>query len=89
MKACSINGTSKSWLGLGRACFALKEYAEAEDAFSVKCYLFQEANILNNKDSEVWAHIALLNLTMNRLVEANQAIAQALRMGIKDSNILK
>lgn len=35
IKACSANGTSKSWLGLGCACFALKEYIEAEDAFSV------------------------------------------------------
>jgi hypothetical protein len=35
LNACSINGTSQSWLGAGRACFALKEYEEAEDAFSV------------------------------------------------------
>lgn len=35
LKACGIHGTSQSWLGAGRACFALKEYDEAEDSFSV------------------------------------------------------
>jgi tetratricopeptide (TPR) repeat protein len=42
IKACAANGTSKSWLGLGQACFALKEYIEAEDAFSVLYFLFRK-----------------------------------------------
>jgi cytochrome c-type biogenesis protein CcmH/NrfG len=91
LKACATRGTSQSWLGTGRACFALKEYHEAEDAFSVcdTAVYTKEANILNNRDSEVWAHLSLLSLTMGRTIEANQAIAQALRLGIKDSEILK
>eukprot|EP00842_Homolaphlyctis_polyrhiza_P001645 jgi/Hompol1/2481/HPOL_006011-RA len=82
LKACAIQPSSQAWLGAGKTCFALKEYDEAEDAFA-------EANVLNNRDSEVWANLALLSLTLGRLVEANQAIAQALRLGIRDAEILK
>ena len=49
----------------------------------------QEANVLNNRDGDVWAYIALLCLTLNRLFEANQSISQALRFGLKDHEILK
>jgi hypothetical protein len=35
LKACKIAPTSQSWLGAGRACFALEKYEEAEDAFAV------------------------------------------------------
>ncbi|KAH6572162.1 hypothetical protein BASA50_005685 [Batrachochytrium salamandrivorans] len=82
LKATCIAPSSQSWLGAGKACFALKEYQEAEDAFA-------EANVLNNRDSEVWAYLALLSLTLGRTIEAHQSIAQALRLGIKDSDILK
>ncbi|KAI8838398.1 hypothetical protein BC829DRAFT_447402 [Chytridium lagenaria] len=44
------------------------DFGEAEDAFS-------EANVLNNRDGEVWAHLALLS--------------QALRVGVKDAEVLK
>lgn len=35
LNACAIRSSSQTWLGVGRACFALKDYVEAEDAFSV------------------------------------------------------
>ena len=35
LSSCAVCGTSQSWLGVGRACFALRHYDEAEDAFSV------------------------------------------------------
>ncbi|KAJ3324059.1 Cilia- and flagella-associated protein 70 [Boothiomyces sp. JEL0866] len=82
LKACEVQGTCQSWLGAGQACFALKEYDQAEDAFS-------EANIINHRDSEVWSHLAILSLRLKRIVEANLAIAQALRLGIRDQEILK
>ncbi|KAJ8327947.1 hypothetical protein QVD99_006319 [Batrachochytrium dendrobatidis] len=82
LKACSTTPSSQSWHGAGKACFALKEYQETEDAFA-------EANVLNNRDSEVWANIALLSLTLGRITEAHQAITQALYLGIKDADILK
>jgi len=80
--ASEIKPSSQTWLGVGKACYLLKEYSEAEDALA-------EANVLNNRDGDVWAYIALLCLTLNRLFEANQAISQALRFGLKDLEILK
>jgi Flp pilus assembly protein TadD len=44
---------------------------------------------LNNRDAEVWAHLALLCLVMDRTIEANQSINQALRLGIKDAQVLR
>jgi hypothetical protein len=35
LQACQIKSTSYSWLGVGRAAFALGEIEEAEDAYSV------------------------------------------------------
>ena len=45
--------------------------------------------MLNNRDSEVWAHLAILNLNRGRHFEANQSLAQALRLGIKEKYVLK
>ncbi|KAJ3279301.1 Cilia- and flagella-associated protein 70, partial [Blyttiomyces sp. JEL0837] len=81
LRACENHPTSKSWLGVGKACITLGNLDEAEDALS-------EANVLNNRDSEVWAYLALLCLMQDRQFEANQCISQALRQGIKDINIL-
>jgi hypothetical protein len=39
LKATKGQGTSHCWLGAGRACFALQEYQEAEDAFCVSIFL--------------------------------------------------
>ena len=44
---------------------------------------------MNNRDNEVWAHLAVLCLIQKRVFEANQAVSQALRLGIKDPAILK
>ena len=35
LRACDIKACSGSWLGAGRACFALGELDEAEDAYAV------------------------------------------------------
>ncbi|KAI8901936.1 hypothetical protein BC833DRAFT_575629 [Globomyces pollinis-pini] len=82
LKSCELKSTSQAWLGTGQACFALKEYTEAETAFS-------EANILNYHDSEVWGYLALLSLQLGRITDANQAIAQAIRIGVTDFHTLK
>ncbi|KAJ3214771.1 Cilia- and flagella-associated protein 70 [Dinochytrium kinnereticum] len=82
LRACEMKPSSKSWLGVGKACLAVGEFGEAEDALS-------EANVLNNRDGEVWAYLALLCLCLDRAFEANQAIAQALRVGVKDAEALK
>jgi cytochrome c-type biogenesis protein CcmH/NrfG len=82
LKSCHIYPTSRSWLGVGRACVLLEEFVDAEDAFA-------EANILNNRDSEIWAYLAQLSLSMGRNTEANRAVSQAIRLGIKDDDLLK
>lgn len=40
--ACTIKGTSETWLGVGKSCLALKEYSEAEDALAVPCDLIRK-----------------------------------------------
>ncbi|KAJ3196420.1 Cilia- and flagella-associated protein 70 [Irineochytrium annulatum] len=82
LRACEITPSSKSWLGVGRACMVVGDYEEAEDALS-------EANVLNNRDGEVWAYLSLLCIELDRLFEANQSIAQALRQGVKDVEVLR
>ena len=90
LKECEVNPTAKTWLAVGLSCILLDDKIGAEDSFSVYIYLkSKEANILNNKDSQVWAYLALLSIKNNKLFEANQYISQALRLGIKDSDILK
>lgn len=49
----------------------------------------QEANVLNNRDSEVWANLSLLCLTLGREFEANQCISQALALGIREVGVLR
>jgi hypothetical protein len=44
--------------------------------------------VLINRDGDVWAHIALVCITVNRPAEADQAISQALREGIRDAQLL-
>lgn len=82
LKACELDPSSWTWLGVGKACLILEDWEEAEDAFA-------EANVLNHRDSAIWAHLALLCLVLKRHFEANQALAQALRLNIKDPIALK
>lgn len=35
LNSCNFFGSSQGWLGVGRASFALRQYGEADDAFSV------------------------------------------------------
>lgn len=55
--------------------FQLEELSEAEDALS-------EANILNNKDPEVWGYLSLLCLKSGRKIEAEQAYKYAIKVRI-------
>jgi tetratricopeptide (TPR) repeat protein len=80
LRACEAHATAASWAGVGLSCLRLKEMTDAEDAFS-------EANILNNKDPDVWGYLALLCLTQNRVFEANQAIKQAMKCGLSNAEL--
>lgn len=81
LKACIRSPSSISWLGAGIACYRLGNLAEAEDALS-------EANILNNKDAEVWAYLSLVCLQTGRQLEAEQSYKYALKLNLQDDNLL-
>ncbi|KAK3728400.1 hypothetical protein QZH41_017640 [Actinostola sp. cb2023] len=81
LKACARSPSCVSWLGVGKSCYRLGELMDAEDALS-------EANILNNKDSEVWGYLSLVCLNTARQLEAEQAYKYALKLKLKDENLL-
>ena len=58
------------------------ELSEAEDALC-------EANILNNSDPEVWGYLSLVCLQTDRQLEAEQAYKYALKVQLKDEELLK
>ncbi|KAI9339399.1 hypothetical protein BDR26DRAFT_837865 [Obelidium mucronatum] len=82
IRACEIKPCSSSWLGVAKASILLGQYEEAEDSLS-------EANVLNNRDSEVWAYLSLLCLILDRQFEAGQCISQAIRNNIKNADALR
>ncbi|KAI8618763.1 hypothetical protein BC830DRAFT_1107404 [Chytriomyces sp. MP71] len=82
IRACELKPSAQSWLGVAKASILLGQYDEAEDSLS-------EANVLNNRDSEVWAYLALLCLTQDRQFEAGQCISQAIRNKIKNIEALR
>ncbi|XP_031552846.1 cilia- and flagella-associated protein 70-like [Actinia tenebrosa] len=81
LKACVRSPSCVSWLGVGIASYRLGDLMEAEDALS-------EANILNNKDPEVWGYLSLVCLNTTRQLEAEQAYKYALKLNLKDENLL-
>ncbi len=56
--------------------------SEAEDALC-------EANILNNSDPEVWGYLSLVCLQTGRQLEAEQAYKYAIKVNLKDGELLK
>ncbi|MBN3289296.1 CFA70 protein, partial [Polypterus senegalus] len=58
LMACKKSPSCLCWLGVGVACYRLGELEEAEDALS-------EANIMNNRNPEVWGYLTLICLQLN------------------------
>lgn len=55
--------------------FQLNELEEAEDAL-------MEANVLDNKDAEVWGYLSLVCLKTGRKVEAEQSYKYAIKVRV-------
>ena len=79
--ACRDSPSCITWLGVGISCYRLGELDEAEQALS-------EANILNSTDPEVWGYLSLVCLKTSRKPESEQSYKYALRVGLKDQDLL-
>ncbi|XP_033322841.2 cilia- and flagella-associated protein 70 isoform X2 [Megalopta genalis] len=80
LSACKSSPTSQTWLGAGISCYELGEYTEAEATLS-------EANRLDNLNPEIWGHLCLLNLTLNRYDEFCQCYRETVKNNLKNRKL--
>lgn len=84
ISACRTYISSSLLLLLGICSIRLSRYMDAEDAL-------KEANLLDNRNPDVWAYLSLLCLTngSNRYEEAEKCLRQSLRLGLNNSVLLR
>ncbi|XP_031981803.1 cilia- and flagella-associated protein 70 isoform X6 [Corvus moneduloides] len=80
--ACDNSASCLTWLGVGIACYRMKEMEEAEDALS-------EANALNNTNADVWGYLTLICLHGGRQLEAEQCYKYTVKLGLQNSELLQ
>ncbi|XP_048176557.1 cilia- and flagella-associated protein 70 isoform X3 [Corvus hawaiiensis] len=80
--ACDNSASCLTWLGVGIACYRMKEMEEAEDALS-------EANALNNTNADVWGYLTLICLHGRRQLEAEQCYKYTVKLGLQNSELLQ
>lgn len=67
LRACKESPSSRTWFGVGVACYQLDDLEQAEDALS-------EANILNNQDPEIWAYLTMVCIKVSVVTERNMTL---------------
>ena len=82
LEACSKTATCMTWLGAGIASYRLGELKEAEHALN-------EANILDNHNTVVWAYLTLVCLKQKRHLEAEQCYQYAVKTGPSESTLME
>eukprot|EP00294_Goniomonas_avonlea_P015363 CAMPEP_0114552462 /NCGR_PEP_ID=MMETSP0114-20121206/7136_1 /TAXON_ID=31324 /ORGANISM="Goniomonas sp, Strain m" /LENGTH=1116 /DNA_ID=CAMNT_0001737337 /DNA_START=11 /DNA_END=3361 /DNA_ORIENTATION=+ len=82
LRASKLHPSASSWLGLGQTCFHMAQYQEAEEALA-------EANIMDSHNPEVWGWLAILNLKVGQIQEADTAYREALKNGLQTLVILR
>lgn len=82
--ACSLYSSATLFMLLGVCYLRLDELDNAEAALV-------EANLLDNRNASVWAYLSLVCLASgpHRMVEAERALEQALRLGQEDTQVLR
>jgi Flp pilus assembly protein TadD len=82
---CTVYASSSLFHLVGVCCMRLDRMVDAEDAL-------QEANLLNNRNPEVWAFLSILCLETGsgrRTEEAQKSLQQSLRLGLTNVAILR
>ncbi|CAE7804940.1 Cfap70, partial [Symbiodinium microadriaticum] len=81
---CRVYPSSTLFNLVGICCLRVDRMVDAEDAL-------QEANLIDNRNPEVWAYLAILCLHTgdHRMEEAERSCEQALRLGLNNSAILR
>ncbi len=84
MIAGKVYKSATIFLLIGIACIRLERFEDAEDALL-------EANLLDNRNPEVWCYIAVLCLALgsHRLVESEKALYQGLRLNVNNASLLR
>lgn len=81
---CNQYASSTLFLLAGICCIRLEKYEDAEDALI-------ESNLLDNKNSEIWAYLSLLCLSIgpHRSHEAEKSMLQSIKLGLNSITLLR
>ena len=81
---CSVYPSATLFNLVGICCLRLDRLQDAEDAL-------QEANLIDNRNPNVWAYLCVLCLHggSQRMPEAEKSLEQALRLGLTNTSVLR
>ncbi|VEN60649.1 unnamed protein product [Callosobruchus maculatus] len=79
--SCKYNPSPYTWLRAGQLYFKQNDLLSAEECFS-------EANLRDNRSAEIWAHLCLVNLRLDRENEAMLCYNQVLQNNFSDKEFL-